>query len=1528
MKKRKLSRWFIGIAGTLIGILLLLQAAFFFFGNEIFKESILLGFRQYGSTYEEERRPELDFDNLSFNLINGSFSLTGLQLSLYLEDRPNADHLKLMVPEVQVNGLGLEDFFRNQRLQLKEVALIGPEIQLMQIHKPTDSSRAEEVLRKISARISASVRQYLRSFSVDRVEVRQATLFVLEQRKKSDASFLHNKFHAQEISIRLDDFSIDRLHNQEEQRLFFSENLSFTLGNYHWLLPDSSYLFRADTLGFSTAGQSLFLLGAEMYPLEKKDSSSLSISIRLPELQLRGLNVEQLYHDSLLRADELLFRQGEIDIVLNRRDTLSQGRVFHLSSLHADSLYGYLPPFLKEAALKRLQFTETRLSIKEKSDSIPLLQIGSMEAQLAGFRLDTLSVTDSLPELFPADSLVFSLNHLEVLLPDRKHKLATRQLEMHMERQSSYLADMRFDSLSLRPGTDSPEQLLQQPPQKPVAYFLDLPFLGMYGVQLSTLSQWQAAALDSIYLQSPDFRIVNFAAESIGRQASGQHAVQLPGDTTTDETIRTLLHDWSHARLNFAPVIVPGDSAAWLQWLAAGRIQLDSGQLSIMKAKPDMSGYTEITQIDTFYAYINNIRIDHLPDDSLWRSDDGRVAVRAADVDIFLRNSRFRLPGKRGEGGSLFIEDARMNTLAQEVYLRNLYFEATPGRPPATDLWLERMHLPYVRLDGIDIRRWYREQEAQADRLSIYAPELLLNYQKLARKSAVSFDITNLYPQLSDYLESLAVQHIQMQDASTLIKSVSEGAYDTLFQAERLSLQMYNFRLDAGSRMNRIRPFYAHNLLVKADSWQWHFLDAPQDQLIRGLKAAQFRYDALESQLDIAKLQTITTGLPSADMLRYQLSCQKIKIDDIDPYRLIKKQELYVGRLIASKAALEMEQLDRHGDDDSEASLSWESLQPDLNRLLNERLRQIEISSLQINKGKVSLLRKVAADTSLYARLREINLQARDIRIDGQEYRHMHKMLYAEEVDLDIKASHLQFTHPEKKQWLRATELRVMGSDSYVSAGNFELIPSPGTRPTFSLQSSQLDIRGLDFRKAFLYGELQVQQIGLKSPVLQLYVNPSGKQQLKDYPASLHHYISPYLKSINLSRLGYEQGILRVLNRDSKQLMLELPELEAELSRFHLDQAAYEREIRQLNPGNEGLFFCHDIQAEIPGYNFDVDDGCYQVSFGRISLSSGDAAMDVEDLRLLPQQGQTEVLEKCDESRTIVNTEVESVSLRGVNFRKLLRQKYLDVEDVLVNEPMLKAYHDKRKAAGGTRVRPLHQEMLLQMKQEMNIKRLRIQDGYISYAERAAEGEEDGVITFENINANLRHLTNDRRLWKDSLYMSMDIITEVMGEGDLRLSFQFPLADDSLQFSASGNLGPMDLTAFNRILEPVAFVHIKEGTSESLKFAFTGNRYRSNGVLRFRYNDLSILMLDKQRGRVGFDEKLGSFIANAFVLKASNPKGAFMRIGKIDYERDGAKAMFHYWWHSLLTGIKSSIMNEKETEKTRDFSSWKTKPDQ
>mgnify|MGYP006279447377 CR=1 FL=1 len=168
--------------------------------------------------------------------------------------------------------------------------------------------------------------------------------------------------------------------------------------------------------------------------------------------------------------------------------------------------------------------------------------------------------------------------------------------------------------------------------------------------------------------------------------------------------------------------------------------------------------------------------------------------------------------------------------------------------------------------------------------------------------------------------------------------------------------------------------------------------------------------------------------------------------------------------------------------------------------------------------------------------------------------------------------------------------------------------------------------------------------------------------------------------------------------------------------------------------------------------------------------------------------------------------------------------------------------------------------------------------------------------------------------------MEMDVNAKVMGEGYLEAFFRFPLDTTSMDFNVRGSLGPMNLTHFNQIMEPVAFVHIKEGQNQQMQFEFSGDDKKSTGTMEFRYDDLSVLMIDKQKGQAGLDEKLGSFIANAFVLKGSNPKSVFLRIGNIAFERDPSRAMFHYWWQSLLSGIKSSIGLEKNTDKTKDFS--------
>ena len=106
----------------------------------------------------------------------------------------------------------------------------------------------------------------------------------------------------------------------------------------------------------------------------------------------------------------------------------------------------------------------------------------------------------------------------------------------------------------------------------------------------------------------------------------------------------------------------------------------------------------------------------------------------------------------------------------------------------------------------------------------------------------------------------------------------------------------------------------------------------------------------------------------------------------------------------------------------------------------------------------------------------------------------------------------------------------------------------------------------------------------------------------------------------------------------------------------------------------------------------------------------------------------------------------------------------------------------------------------------------------------------------------------------------------------------------------------------------VAGVNIKSGTSHRLDFDFSHDLERATGELRFHYENLNVQFIDdgKQQMSRGLYDAIATFIANTFVIKASNTPGDKMRVGKIEFERNPKKSCFNYWWKSILSGIKSS----------------------
>lgn len=1529
MKKRTVRKWVWGIMGTILLIILTLQATLYFFGDEILKESILLSFKRYSErNFKPEKRPSLDFDNLSINIFTGNFTVTGLYYSGYLTKDSihdgNADHIKLMVHEAEVKGIKLIELYKKRQIKLSEINFYKPDIQWIISEKDdTTNLSSRDQIELIAQNLEQHLTQYIDELSFDVLNIIDGNLFITQEKSQTSSqqadAGISNKFHAQQVNIRLYEFLLDSLSSGRKDRFFFTKDIDIQLANYQ-LLTDGLYLLKADTLGFSTSRQQIYLKDMAVLPLSSQAKNG--ISVHVPEVKLTQIDWRDFYFDSLLIAHQLIFEKPSIHFEI-REDSIGNHTIKSLNAFSTDSLYHRFAGKLKKLEIGDIIFNDGQMKLsKFGEDTLQILNADKVSLLLAQISFDkTQELDDTSVQVLPLDTVDLSIQNLKLFLPDKRHYFTSNKATLRTDRFRNFACDVHFDSVMFKAGVDSLQELLLNPPEKPVAFDVEVPQISFYGIQLASMLEKRAAILDSIYIKKPEVIIANFSQQSLGKLASG---IKVAGEEE-QESVKSLLYDWSNAKLNLSPIISPGDSTALFQWLKAGKLQIDSGKFQVLKAKQDFSDFIQITAVDTFYAYLNEISIDQLNNDSLQISD-GKVAILANEVDVFLQKSKFLLPGERGEGGLLDVEDMSISTLTNEAYFRNIYFWTNPQRPPSTEVWLHRMYIPFVEFKDVNLEEIYVEQNAEIAKLSVYSPQVTLNYKKNdLPKKELKFDFKNLYPQLSSYLNQLSVPSINVHNATLKLQKISSNRVEPLFTTQKLNVRLRGFFLDSLTRMNRLRPFYADVLDVSAENYQWDFYPEDDTYPLLGVKGSSIHYNSYEGQLDASKITMLTNTSGRSDLQNLQLYCDKIMADDISPYLLIHDKFLQVGRVMIMKPIYKVDEKKNSEDGDDKKVLSRKSLQPDLNKLLNKNLQKIHLRYVSVEKGELDYIQSIANDTLSFVKVDSIEFKARDLIVNHQERRHLHNILYADEIDFSFFADQIYADNSaEGNQKVLIDDAYFSSRDSYLKIAKLQFVPPQNVyqfkdKTHFNLDARNLNVRGLDFKRAYLYGDFKVQNIDIEQSALKVFLGSGPSKKDRKKSGSIHEVISPYLDQISVGMIKYPQSPLQVYDKKNEKLKFSSDKLEADISDFFVDQSSFTLSFGAHQSATAQMFFSKDINISIQDYSRSLDDGLYLMSAEEVNIESGKNRIEVNGIKLEPQLSRAQMLDKFTYSKSVAHMQIDQLEMKDVDFEALLEHEKLIVGEVNLYDPKLEVFKDNRLPRDETKRPGLHQELLYQLDHFIKIDQLKVVDGEIIYAERAEDALEDGKISFDDLYLTATHLTNDPQAIKDSIVTTLNVSSKVMGEGDLQASFRFLNASKDLKFYVNGSLGKMDLTAFNQILEPVAFVHIKEGINQEMKFDIQGDKDKAEGKMEFRYNNLSVQMIDREKGKSGLDEKLGSFIANAFVLKANNPKAVFLRIGNIENERDESRAMFHYWWKSLLSGIRSSIGIEKNMEKTKDF---------
>lgn len=453
---------------------------------------------------------------------------------------------------------------------------------------------------------------------------------------------------------------------------------------------------------------------------------------------------------------------------------------------------------------------------------------------------------------------------------------------------------------------------------------------------------------------------------------------------------------------------------------------------------------------------------------------------------------------------------------------------------------------------------------------------------------------------------------------------------------------------------------------------------------------------------------------------------------------------------------------------------------------------------------------------------------------------------------------------------------------------------------------------GIDFFKLISDRELVLDKVRIESPVFLLKREYSGIDTTRkpDQKINFYNLISSHLLSAQIGGLEVNNASLKISNKKGENASTFLvSRVDADFRHILIDSAN--------NVFENKFLYSDDLDLNIKDYSFRTGNGLYLVGASDIIFSSNDALLIVDSGYVKPLLNREAFAKKVGVQTDRFDMKFNHARLENFRLYHLFFHNYFWADNFVLSGFVGEDYRDKSYDRPKNQFPNLPVKGLKNLGFGVRLDTLKIVDSYFKYFEYVKPAIQPGEIWFSDINVEARNITNDEEIISKRPDMGFDVRSKLMGSGKLVVSINFDLRSDD-NFRVDAVLNKMNLTEMNPFLEHVAFVKVKKGQNNLIKFDFDAGKDVARGEMNFQYKNLSIRLIDKKTLKAkGFGESVASFVANTFVVRSKNPSmlGLNSRTGKIYFQRDKTKSFFNYLAKSSLSGVSSTIRGGNEERK-------------
>jgi hypothetical protein len=484
-----------------------------------------------------------------------------------------------------------------------------------------------------------------------------------------------------------------------------------------------------------------------------------------------------------------------------------------------------------------------------------------------------------------------------------------------------------------------------------------------------------------------------------------------------------------------------------------------------------------------------------------------------------------------------------------------------------------------------------------------------------------------------------------------------------------------------------------------------------------------------------------------------------------------------------------------------------------------------------------------------------------------------------------------------------------------ISAENIRLIPDTaayrsllpgGKQPAVLLDITipRLVISGIKTPKAVLTKEIEAHRMVLSDVLIRIGVNNYFRDTSNyDVGRELYKQLLGNLKSIRMDSIILEHASIVISDLTTRKVHFKGSDFSLFLDRLDIDSAS------QQDP--DRIFFAREVGFSCASLKLPSADHQYEYHFKELEYSSAAGNFQVKRIEVLPQLSETAFANASKFSRDRYDFILEGIR---VNIdRQAMLHKRLLADSMIIRQSSFKIFRDISHPHDSlSRVGTYPQQQLQKLDLPVNVRHLILDHSFVEYKERNNRSDSSGKVQFWAVHAGFTNLTNMPAEIKKNKKATLDFRSLFLNKAAFHAILTMYLGDPDGRFDLNADMGSMNATVLNPMIQPMALARVDKGKIEKLHFQLAADNRRSDGSLLFLYHDLKVTLLKKDNEDNTYRKKVLPTLAAALLVKDSNPANGKTRTSSVHYDRDIYRSMFNLMWKSLFTGVKETVGVKKD----------------